>query len=63
MSFEEVLLAGLAPDGGLYVPAYLPELDAATLRDCAGLRYDELAAAIVGALRRRQFPAMPNWLR
>jgi threonine synthase len=47
-SFEEVLLAGLAEDGGLYVPARLPVLDAAALRACAGLPYAELAARLVG---------------
>jgi len=44
-SFEEVLLAGLAEDGGLYVPEALPALDFAAL---AGLPYAELAARIVG---------------
>jgi threonine synthase len=44
-SFEDVLLAGLAEDGGLYVPETLPKLDFAVL---AGLSYAELAARIVG---------------
>jgi threonine synthase len=44
-SFEDVLLAGLAEDGGLYVPEALPRLDVAGL---AGLSYGELAARIVG---------------
>ena len=44
-SFEDVLLAGLAEDGGLYVPEALPALDFAAL---AGLPYPELAARIVG---------------
>ena len=47
-SFEEVLLAGLAEDGGLYVPETLPDLDAATLRGYAGLSYAELVADLVG---------------
>ena len=46
-SFEEVLLAGLAEDGGLYVPDHLPALSAATLRGFAGLPYAELAARIL----------------
>ncbi|MEM7650681.1 MAG: threonine synthase [Pseudomonadota bacterium] len=33
LSFEEVLLAGLAPDGGLYVPESWPALDLDDLRD------------------------------
>ena len=44
-SFEDVLLAGLAEDGGLYVPEALPRLDVAGL---VGLWYGELAARIVG---------------
>ncbi|HTQ32942.1 MAG TPA: threonine synthase [Stellaceae bacterium] len=44
-SFEDVLLAGLAEDGGLYVPEALPALDLPAL---AGLPYAELAARIVG---------------
>jgi threonine synthase len=44
-SFEDVLLAGLAEDGGLFVPEALPSLDLAGL---AGLPYADLAARIVG---------------
>lgn len=44
-SFEDVLLAGLAEDGGLYVPEALPRLDFAEL---VGLSYADLAARIVG---------------
>src|SRR3954447_12290305 len=46
-SFEDVLLAGLAEDGGLFVPESLPKLDAAALRGLAGLSYAELAARIM----------------
>ncbi len=46
-SFEDVLLAGLAEDGGLYVPERLPSLGIETLRSHAGLPYAELAAQIV----------------
>jgi threonine synthase len=44
-SFEDALLAGLAEDGGLYVPEALPALDLGQLN---GLPYAELAARIVG---------------
>jgi threonine synthase len=44
-SFEDVLLAGLAEDGGLYVPEALPTFDFAAL---AGLPYADLAARVVG---------------
>src|SRR5437764_12975706 len=46
-SFEDVLLAGLAEDGGLFVPETLPALDAAALQELAGLPYAELAARIM----------------
>ena len=46
-SFEDVLLAGLAQDGGLFVPESLPALDAAALRGLAGLPYAELCARVV----------------
>ena len=46
-SFEEVLLAGLAEDGGLYVPAALPVLDSTVLRNHAGLPYAALAAQVM----------------
>ncbi|HEX3536064.1 MAG TPA: threonine synthase [Stellaceae bacterium] len=46
-SFEDILLAGLAEDGGLFVPETLPILDAAALRGLVGLPYAELCARIV----------------
>ena len=46
-SFEEVLLAGLAEDGGLYVPDCLPTLSAEALRGHLGLRYAQLASRIL----------------
>ena len=33
--FSEILLGGLAPDGGLYVPEAYPRVAAATLARCA----------------------------
>ena len=43
VGFEEVLLAGLAPDGGLYLPASWPR----PARDLRGLSYAETAAAML----------------
>jgi len=43
--FSDILLEGLAPDGGLYVPEAYPRADLAAWR---GLRYPELAAAVLG---------------
>ena len=47
LNFEQVLLTGLATDGGLYVPASLPEFSADQISDWAGLAYHELAFEIV----------------
>src|SRR5262249_52437383 len=47
LSFEEALLAGLAADGGLYVPDPLPELGVARLRAFLGMPYVDLAAQLI----------------
>ena len=47
LAFEAVLLAGLARDGGLYVPESFPKLDAAELRALRGRSYAEIAAAVM----------------
>src|SRR5690242_11151027 len=54
-SFDEVLLAGLAEDGGLYVPERLPAIGRDALCDLAGLPYAELAARIVGLFAAGSF--------
>lgn len=46
-SFSEVLLMGLAPDGGLMLPEHYPQVDAATLQKWRGLSYPELAFEII----------------
>jgi threonine synthase len=45
--FCDVLLDGLAPDGGLYLPATYPRIDRATLDHWRGLPYPELAFEIL----------------
>ncbi len=45
--FCEILLEGLAPDGGLYLPEHYPQVDAATLARWRGLPYAELAFEIL----------------
>src|SRR6266850_432041 len=42
--FSDILLEGLAPDGGLYVPESYPKIDLGPLRD---LSYAELAHALL----------------
>ncbi len=55
VSFEDVLLSGPAPDGGLYVPDVWPRLDLAQMRGL-GEDYAGLTAAIVSA-----FIEAPEW--
>jgi len=45
--FESVLLAGLAEDGGLFVPECWPELSAGEWRAMRGLAYPALAARLL----------------
>ena len=45
--FEDVLLAGLAEDGGLFLPESWPTLTPAEWRDLRGLPYAELSARII----------------
>ena len=45
--FVETLLAGLAPDGGLYLPQAYPPLSEATIAGFAGRPYAEVAEAII----------------
>lgn len=47
LGFSDVLLAGLAGDGGLYVPERWPAFTAAELAAFAGRPYAEVAAAVV----------------
>ena len=46
LAFDEVLLAGLASDGGLYLPAEWPSFSKAELRALAKLDYSDLAFVI-----------------
>jgi threonine synthase len=54
ISFEDVLLSGPAPDGGLYMPDAWPHLDVASLRG-QKLAYADLAAAVLSLF------AGPEW--
>ncbi|WP_431102789.1 threonine synthase [Roseateles noduli] len=45
--FCDILLEGLAPDGGLYLPVAYPQIDAATLGRWRGLSYADLAFEIL----------------
>ncbi|NDP64063.1 threonine synthase [Polaromonas sp.] len=45
--FCEILLEGLAPDGGLYLPEYYPQVDGAMLTKWRGLSYAGLAFEVL----------------
>ena len=45
--FSDILLEGLAPDGGLYLPTHYPKVDDATLTCWRGLSYAQLAFEIL----------------
>ena len=47
LEFDEVLLAGLARDGGLYVPVEWPQLSERKIRALAGLTYQEVALRVM----------------
>ena len=47
-SFSQILLEGLAADGGLAIAAHYPTLDAAEFERWRGLSYAELATEVIG---------------
>ncbi|WP_026790915.1 threonine synthase [Pleomorphomonas oryzae] len=47
LGFSDVVLAGLARDGGLYVPETWPTLDAATIASFAGRSYADVAFEVI----------------
>ena len=47
LNLEEVLLTGLASDGGLYVPETLPTYSKEEIASWAGLSYADLALKII----------------
>ena len=47
LGFRDVVLAGLARDGGLYVPETWPQLSSAEIADLAGRPYPEIALRII----------------
>ena len=60
LGFDDVLLTGLARDGGLYLPAAWPVFPVQHLREMRGLSYAELAAEVMapfveGAIERDAF--------
>ena len=63
LGFDDVVLTGLASDGGLYVPESLPTVSEATFRQWQSLPYDALAIEVMwpfveGSMARETFEAM-----
>jgi len=56
LDFAEVLLAGLADDGGLYVPASWPVFSAVQWRALRGLPYAELATRVIAPFVGHSIP-------
>ena len=50
LTFSEILLGGLAPDGGLYLPESYPQFSDADLSTMRGMNYRDLAFAILSRL-------------
>jgi len=47
IKFSEVLLSGLAPDGGLYMPTTIPKFSEKEMREMQNLNYTDLATKIL----------------
>ncbi|MEM6308889.1 MAG: threonine synthase, partial [Pseudomonadota bacterium] len=47
LSFEEAMLSGLARDGGLYVPATIPQMSAQDIAALAGQSYEDIAYRVM----------------
>ena len=54
-SFSDCLLAGLAPDGGLYLPAAWPQFTAAEIAAFKSMRYQDVAFQILSRFTRDSF--------
>ena len=63
LGFDDVVLTGLASDGGLYVPKSLPTISEATLRHWQSLPYDELAIEVMWPFVEGSMPRLRNSVR
>ncbi len=57
LGFEEVMLSGLARDGGLYLPGRWPALAPAAIAGLAGLSYGEAAYHVIAPFVGKEIPA------
>ena len=58
-TFCEILLEGLAPDGGLYLPTAYPQVDVATLEAWRTLYREQGYAALAFAILSRYISDIP----
>src|SRR3984957_4776898 len=54
-SFSDVLLAGLAPDGGLYLPQSWPQFSASEIAGFKGMRYQDVAFTVLSKFTAGSF--------
>lgn len=59
VKFTDILLAGLAPDGGLYLPAEYPQLDDATLSSWRALLSEQGYAAVAAEVLKLYIDDIP----
>ena len=57
LAFDEALLDGLAPDGGLYIPEQWPQFSADDIAALEGLSYAEIATRIMSPFIGDSLPA------
>jgi len=57
LNFADVVVTGLASDGGLYVPESWPQIGAATLKDLQGKPYTDVARAVLSTFIGDSFGA------
>ena len=56
LSFEDTMLTGLAPDGGLYVPETVPVFSAADIAAMEGAAYEDVAFRVMRPFVGDTFP-------
>ncbi len=56
LNFEEVVLQGLAVDGGLYVPEFFPRFSDAEIEDMAKLNYHDLVLKVISPFIGDEIP-------
>jgi len=56
VSFREALLKGLAPDGGLYMPSFIPALGKEELEKMSGMDYQGIASTVLKSIIGSEIP-------